>query len=284
MTNLLGTSYKLDKSNAVGAALSEPILNAVMYFAPSDSGGLGNLCPWATNGCRVVCLGIGSGRMNQGKAALDSREFDWEKTTVSKAMIWRTTLFMRERPKFRTILDGEIGALRAKAQRQGMKAAVRLNGTTDIVWEKVYPELFTKYHDVIFYDYTKAPRSVRINAPANYHLTFSYAETAANHLNALDWLKAGKNIAVVFDTAKGEALPESFLGRPVIDADLDDMRFLDAPGVVAGLRAKGAAKHDATGFVVQVCKVCGECDDCGCPVQICDTCGLYDDCECSDIG
>jgi len=258
VTNLLGTSYKLDKSNAVGAALSEPILNAVMYLAPSDSGGLGNLCPWATAGCRVVCLGIGSGRMNHGAAALASREFDWEKTTVSKAMIWRTKMFMKRRPAFKAKLDAEVGALRAKARRQGMKTAVRLNGTTDIVWEKVYPELFAKYHDVIFYDYTKAPRSVRASAPANYHLTFSYAETAANHLNALDWLKAGKNIAVVFDTTKGEALPESFLSYklsraiPVIDADSDDMRFLDPVGVVAGLRAKGAAKHDKSGFVVAV--------------------------------
>ena len=261
MTNLLGTSYKLDKSNVVGAALSEPILNAVMYLAPSDSGGLGNLCPWATPGCSIVCLGIGSGRMNQGKIALDSREFDWTKTTVSKAMIWRTTLFMRERPKFRTILDGEVGALRAKAKRQGMKAAARLNGTADVVWEKVFPELFARYPDVIFYDYTKAPFKTRNKRPANYHLTCSYAETAENHARAAEWLENGGNVAVVFSTAKGQSLPSTFMGRPVIDADLDDMRFLDAPGVVAGLRAKGAAKHDSTGFVVQVCKVCGQVDN-----------------------
>jgi len=196
--------------------------------------------------------------MNQGANALASREFDWAKTTVSKAMIWRTEMFMKRRPAFKAKLDTEVGALRAKALRQGMKAAVRLNGTTDIVWEKVYPELFAKYHDVIFYDYTKAPISVRSTAPANYHLTFSYAETAANRYRANGWLESGKNIAVVFDTAKGEALPESFLSHklrraiPVIDADSDDMRFLDAPGVVAGLRAKGAAKHDKSGFVVAV--------------------------------
>ena len=280
MTNLLGTSYKIDKSNAFWASLghelnnaqgmalrlngttdvvSEPILNAAMYLAPSDSGGLGNLCPWATDGCRVVCLGIGSGRMNQGKAILDSREFDWEKTTVSKAMIWRTTLFMRERPKFKALLDSEIGALRAKAHRQGMRAAVRLNATTDVVWEKVYPELFAKYPDVIFYDYTKAPFKARNKRAANYHLTFSYAETAENHAHAAEWIANGGNVAVVFSTAKGADLPPTFLGRPVIDADKHDMRFLDPKNVVAGLRAKGAAKHDATGFVVQVCGQCGQC-------------------------
>ena len=99
MTTLLSSSYKIDKSNVLGMELDEPVLNAAMYLAPSDSGGFGNLCPWATDGCRVVCLGIGSGRMHQGQDILDSREFDWEKSDVSKAMIWRTTLFMRELPK-----------------------------------------------------------------------------------------------------------------------------------------------------------------------------------------
>ena len=95
MTNLLGTSYKIDKSNAFWASLShelnkaqgmtlrlngttnmvsEPVLNAAMYLAPSDSGGLGNLCPWATDGCRIVCLGIGSGRMNQGLSLIHISE------------------------------------------------------------------------------------------------------------------------------------------------------------------------------------------------------------------
>ena len=58
------------------------------------------------------------------------------------------------------------------------------------------------------------------------------------------------NIAVVFrDKA---TIPAEFLGRKVIDGDKDDLRFLDAEGVVVGLYAKGKAKKDTSGFVIDV--------------------------------
>jgi hypothetical protein len=36
---------------------------------------------------------------------------------------------------------------------------------------------------------------------------------------------------------------------PVINGDETDLRFLDAKGVIVGLRAKGKARKDTTGFV-----------------------------------
>jgi hypothetical protein len=39
------------------------------------------------------------------------------------------------------------------------------------------------------------------------------------------------------------------LGRPVNDADEHDLRFLDPMNTIAGLKAKGRAKKDTTGFV-----------------------------------
>lgn len=59
------------------------------------------------------------------------------------------------------------------------------------------------------------------------------------------------NVAVVFDTPKGEPLPETWEGFPVLDADADDARFLDPPGHVAGLRFKGPRRllADAGTFV-----------------------------------
>jgi len=36
----------------------------------------------------------------------------------------------------------------------------------------------------------------------------------------------------------------------VIDGDKDDLRFLDPKGVVVGLIAKGKAKRDTSGFVI----------------------------------
>ena len=45
-------------------------------------------------------------------------------------------------------------------------------------------------------------------------------------------------------------IPHTYLGRPVINGDADDLRFLDPSGVVVALYAKGKAKHDDSGFVI----------------------------------
>jgi hypothetical protein len=39
------------------------------------------------------------------------------------------------------------------------------------------------------------------------------------------------------------------MNRPVIDGDLHDYRPLDESGVIVGLRAKGQAMSDKSGFV-----------------------------------
>ena len=54
-----------------------------------------------------------------------------------------------------------------------------------------------------------------------------------------------------FNLKKSEPLPETFKGLEVIDGDTHDMRFLDEPNKVVGLRAKGKAKTDDSGFVIQ---------------------------------
>lgn len=96
-----------------------------------------------------------------------------------------------------------------------------------------------------FYDYTKRPN--RRNLPPNYHLTFSLAED--NDIDALQALKNSINVAAVFRTKRGHALPDVFMNRPVIDGDLHDYRPFDASGVIVGLRAKGQAMSDQSGFV-----------------------------------
>jgi len=47
-------------------------------------------------------------------------------------------------------------------------------------------------------------------------------------------------------------LPKFYRGVPVIDADASDLRFLEPRGIYCGLRAKGHAKIDKTGFVHDV--------------------------------
>jgi hypothetical protein len=55
-------------------------------------------------------------------------------------------------------------------------------------------------------------------------------------------------VAVVF---RGK-MPDSFLGRKVIDGDENDLRFLDKKKVVVGLKAKGKARKDNSGFIVEI--------------------------------
>jgi hypothetical protein len=136
-----------------------------------------------------------------------------------------------------------------RAARHGLRPAARLNGTSDIPWESVDPALFDEFRATVFYDYTKAPHRIARPMP-NYSLTFSRSET--NEADALATLARGGNVAVVFDVPRGAPLPASWNGYPVHDADVHDLRFLDPAGSVAGLRAKGPAKRDNTGFVVRV--------------------------------
>jgi len=68
-------------------------------------------------------------------------------------------------------------------------------------------------------------------------------------LAALMTLRRGRNVAVVFDVKKGDPLPQSFYGFKVTDGDLSDLRFLDEPGTVTEVRAKGKAKKDCSGVV-----------------------------------
>ena len=94
---------------------------------------------------------------------------------------------------------------------------------------------------ITWYDYTKLPGR---RAPSNYHLTASYS--AANAAYARKVSKSRHNVSVVFR----DTLPAEYLGRRVINGDRDDLRFLDPQGVVVGLLAKGKAKRDTSGFVI----------------------------------
>jgi hypothetical protein len=111
----------------------------------------------------------------------------------------------------------------------------RLNGTTDIVWEKFKikdnKNIFELFPDVQFYDYTKNHLRFNKVLPKNYHLTFSRSEI--NHNKAMEILSRGFNVAMVFNK-----LPNEYNGYKVINADLDDLRFLDDKNVICGLKYK----------------------------------------------
>ena len=59
-------------------------------------------------------------------------------------------------------------------------------------------------------------------------------------------LKMGGNVAAVFRNS----LPSQFMGFDVINGDLTDLRINDPRNVIVGLIAKGDAKKDKSGFVI----------------------------------
>jgi hypothetical protein len=98
--------------------------------------------------------------------------------------------------------------------------------------------------NLVFYDYTKTLGKVRKYAGTNYVLTFSRSES--NHSECIEALALGANVAAVFSGG----LPSNYLGAVVVDGDKSDIVMLYNRGVILGLTAKGKAKKDDSGFVV----------------------------------
>lgn len=206
-------------------------LTGILYLAPANEAGRANICAGASEGCKKVCLyTAGRGRFAE----------------IKNARISKTHFYFDNRDAFLASLRHDIRALIARAVRLGLKPAVRVNGTSDLPWLAL--QMASEFPQVTFYDYTKLDRAWD-RTRANYHLTFSHSETNGDQCQRA--LAHGVNVAVVFDTKKGQLLPETHFGARVIDGDEHDLRFLDAyQGVVIGLRAKGDAKKDCSGFVV----------------------------------
>ena len=227
---------------------------AILHLAPSRMSGY-NVCPMATEGCAASCLNTaGRGGMFAGEKTKDltgSEIVTLIKSgklhnVIQAARIRKTRQFFNDRANFMDTLAAEIAAFVKKAHKKGYTPAIRLNGTSDIRWEGLtvqgHRNLMAMFPDVQFYDYTKIAN--RRNLPKNYDLTFSLAES--NMEDAITALIQGMNVAAVFRTAN---LPRTYLGRHVVNGDETDLRFLDPRGVVVGLKAKGKAKKDTTGFV-----------------------------------
>jgi hypothetical protein len=232
MTALYGTSSKIEKSNNSEYGY----YTLIQYLSPASESGW-QLCPFRTPACEAGCLGHSSGRMVMDNA--------------KRARIARTTLLMTDRQAYRTQAIKELSALERKSDKNGVLPAARPNGDSDTTWENMRFDgqtLMQLFPNIQFYDYTKWPSRLRpaSRLPANYHLTYSRSETTTLEDIQAE-LNAGRNTAVVFDT-----VPTEWEGWTVINGDKDDLRFLDPVGVIVGLKAKGAAKKDTSGFVVRL--------------------------------
>lgn len=167
---------------------------------------------------------------------------------IQLARLRRTNFYWDDRQRFLAQLYKEIQKFVNKCEKNNIKPCIRLNGTSDIQWEYELHEgknMFDHFPEVQFYDYTKI-HTRKIDHIPNYHLTWSYSEANEKYASKFD--KVPHNKAVVFNGA----LPSMFKGLKVIDGDKTDMRFLDEPNSVVGLKAKGKARQDKSGFVINV--------------------------------
>lgn len=206
------TNTKLAKNDVITYGLS---------LSPYKQSGIGNTCPHASPGCAAACLN------DSGMGSVFPK--------IQLARIAKTVVFYQARAWFIAKLESEIE--RKVANANGADIAIRLNVFSDVKWEVIAPQLFKRFPNVNFYDYTKNPRRAGQLRP-NYWLTFSRSET--NEKKALHQLGRGKNVSVVF---AGE-LPSQWHGFTVVDGDKTDLRYLDPRGsergYVIGLSLKSA--------------------------------------------
>ncbi len=162
--------------------------------------------------------------------------------------------FFKTRPlAFMRLLIHEIIIESLKAASNGKLLYLRLNGMSDIRWERYLnmDKLVEKFSGLGgFYDYTKYPKSSRWYEgwPKSYRIVFSIDEKPLSWQWAEEWMKDGHSSSAVYHAPKKrkpQALIDAIASHAhVVDGDLDDGRFADLPSSLVLLRNKGTLKAE----------------------------------------
>ena len=209
-------------------------MTAIRYLKPFKTmfkGKVHNLCAMAeTAKCHEGCL------FTAGRGAMN---------VVQQGRERKTMWLLSDPVGFYDALNKDIETFIRRQLKNGITPCIRLGGTDD---KGDGIKLAEHHPDAQFYDYTKVIKRAYQDLPDNYHITLSYSEADMKYADevVMAVVKTGVNMAVVFR----DKLPDTFRGLQVIDGDKDDLRFLDPKGVVVGLIAKGRAKKDTSGFVI----------------------------------
>lgn len=230
---------KADTNTKTNKSLKLAKMGSILYMASHDqvSPFLGykvSVCAYAKkNKCYEPCLDFA------GRGKFDRKI---RICRLRKAYHWFTA-----EEDFRERLRNELAAQARLTVRRGidmLDSFVRLDGTSDLGLSEEYRHEFP---ELMFYDYTKDPIRYYVylgerddGRADNWHLTFSLG--AGNKSDAIKILKAGGNVAVVFDLRKNDPLPDEWEGFPVIDGDEHDVRYKDPMNTVCGLRVKSITK------------------------------------------
>lgn len=236
----------------VAKNMKQGVLTAPLHLAPYNLSGY-QTCPMASKGCAAACLNTAGRGGIPARAGDPSSVMD---NPIQAARVRKTHMYFKQRDAFMQLLVRDVQSLERKAKKLSLSCGVRLNATSDIPFERVplehlgnsYRNIMELFPDVQFYDYTaitkRAIAWANNKMPSNYHLTFSAKEDNDNSVKQV--AEQQGNIAVVFGA---DVLPKEYLNLPVINGDEHDYRPADPKGVIVGLKAKGKAKKDTTGFV-----------------------------------
>lgn len=230
MKKLLDTSKKLGNTKARKTNKDATIRMATLTMHPDN-----RVCAGAkAAGCMLDCLkdaGLGG-----------------VYPSINLARQARTDYWHADRQGFIDQLRRELANFTKLCATQNVQGVVRLNVMSDIRWEDYdIPQSFPQLQ---FYDYTKLADRFKRPLPENYRLMFSYSgrEQYRNQVRSFIESRTDAPIAVVF---RDKNFPKQFLGRPVIDGDASDWINVNNRGVVVALAAKGPAKSNDNGFVVE---------------------------------
>ena len=236
-------------------------MTAVMYLAPYTASGR-NVCPNAEKAqCWQGCLNTaGRGGIAKDNAHIIASDGNTlPDNAIQRARLRRTALYWDDRGAFMSQLEREIEAFIKKAKRKGLVPVVRLNGTSDIQWERNHPvsgyrSIFDRFPHVQFYDYTKMPARFDRKRINNYHLSLSFSGANAAYADECYRAYASGKASLVCVVRDKES-KEAKLARPTsiakVDGDKHDLRFTDPDNCFVFLTAKGRAKRDTSGFVMR---------------------------------
>lgn len=251
--NLLGSA-----SAKTIKGLKKGVTTYVMYLSPSTMNSKGmNVCSHSSDGCVESCL------FTSGRGSF---------TSVELARVNKTEYFINSTQEFLAQLADEIDGIIRKHEKldkdevryngKGKVSytkdfAIRLNGTSDILWSQYKIEsrgglnIFELFPNVQFYDYTKVPNVVKFATKyPNHYVAFSHSEKMLD--KSIEFLDNGTNVASVFFPT----IPQNFGGYPIYDGDESDLIFTYPSSHVIGLYLKvpKRTKAEIKTFISQAVK------------------------------
>lgn len=244
MTSFFGSSTKVEKGEAFGWR------TFISYQVPGGAN-----CPWASAGCKALCLGENSGHFQAAQGV--ARKAQAARTARMRSLLHAGGLT--------AAAQAFVADLPRKPKGGWSKVAIRVNGTSDLplLADAVERAARERGVEARFYDYTKSLRAALawVKGTSKVHRTFSLSE--GNWADARTVLAAGGNVAAIVESSEVAELLAEYLGAAgIVDGDEHDLRFLDpdqrgkGPGFLVVLTPKGKrARLDGTGMVVRMAQL-----------------------------